>query len=81
MAGSSTVATEANQERRPNFFKRIGYYFRDSWGELKRVRWPNRKELLSYTSVVLGTCVFMILLIFAFDLGVSYLLRLLGLDK
>ncbi|MBL0389422.1 preprotein translocase subunit SecE [Tumebacillus sp. ITR2] len=56
-------------------------YFKDAWGELKRVRWPNRKELLSYTMVVLGTCLFMILLIFAFDLGVSYLLRLIGLDK
>ncbi|WP_430727245.1 preprotein translocase subunit SecE [Tumebacillus amylolyticus] len=80
MAGSSTVATETN-ERRPNIFKRTGMYFKDAWGELKRVRWPNRKELLSYTMVVLGTCLFMILLIFAFDLGVSYLLRLIGLDK
>lgn len=80
MAGSSTVTTDA-KEPRVNFFKRSVLFFRDAWGELKRVRWPNRKELLSYTMVVLGTCVFMILLIFLFDLGISYLLRLIGLGE
>ncbi|PWK05660.1 preprotein translocase subunit SecE [Tumebacillus permanentifrigoris] len=80
MAGSSTVAPDAKQPR-PNVFKRTGLFFKDAWGELKRVRWPNRKELVSYTMVVLGTCIFMILLVFAFDLGISYLLRLIGLGK
>ncbi len=37
------------------FFRNIGQYFRESWVELKKVRWPNRKELISYTTVVVVT--------------------------
>lgn len=54
-------------------------YFRDGLGELKRVRWPNRKELLSYTTVTIVTVIIMSVIVFAFDLGVSQLLKLLGL--
>ncbi|WP_018131265.1 preprotein translocase subunit SecE [Effusibacillus pohliae] len=56
-------------------------FFRDGWGELKRVRWPNRKELLSYTTVVVVTCVILSVVIFLFDLGVSELLKLIGLGR
>jgi len=75
MAG--TVAGE--KTARPGFFKRTVQFFRDAWGELKRVRWPNRKELLSYTWVVLVTCLFVIVLIFGFDAGIRSLLRMIGL--
>jgi preprotein translocase subunit SecE len=77
---ASTVASET-KESRPGFFKRSVDFLRDSWGELKRVRWPNRKELVSYTIVTIVTCLLIILLIFLFDLGISYLLRLIGLGK
>ncbi|BCJ87354.1 preprotein translocase subunit SecE [Effusibacillus dendaii] len=56
-------------------------FFRDAWGELKRVRWPNRKELFSYTVVVITTCIVMALVIFLFDLGISELLHLIGLGR
>lgn len=36
-------------------------FFVDSWSELKKVRWPNRKELISYTIVVLVTVTFVTL--------------------
>jgi preprotein translocase subunit SecE len=77
---ASTVAGET-KETRPNFFKRSIDFLRDSWGELKRVRWPNRKELVSYTVVTIVTCIFIILLILVFDLGISYLLKLIGLGQ
>jgi preprotein translocase subunit SecE len=56
-------------------------FFRDGWGELKRVRWPNRKELFSYTGVVLTTVAVMAVIVFLFDLGVSELLKLMGLGR
>jgi preprotein translocase subunit SecE len=79
MASSSSVVSEEENTERPGFFKRSVQFLKDAWGELKRVRWPNRKELVSYTMVVLVTCIFCILLIFGFDLGISYLLQLIGL--
>ncbi|WP_432667329.1 preprotein translocase subunit SecE [Wukongibacter baidiensis] len=38
--------------------KRMGAkkYFKSVRSELKKVSWPNRKELQSYTMVVLVTC-------------------------
>jgi preprotein translocase subunit SecE len=56
-------------------------FFREGFGELKRVRWPSRKELLSYTVVVITTCVLMAIVIFLFDFGVSELLKLIGLGR
>lgn len=53
-------------------------FFSESWAELKKVKWPTRKELISYTIVVLVTCVFVTIYFWLIDLGLSELLRLLG---
>jgi len=34
-------------------------YFRQTWAELKKVRWPNRREALNLTVIVLSTTVAM----------------------
>jgi len=51
-------------------------YFTDSWSELKKVKWPSRKELISYTLVVLFTVAFVTIYFYVLDLGISELLRL-----
>lgn len=51
-------------------------YFTDSWSELKKVKWPSRKELTSYTLVVLFTVVLVTIYFYVLDLGISELLRL-----
>lgn len=45
----------------------IGEYFRGIKIETKKVVWPTRKELISYTGVVLLTCVALSLAIWAVD--------------
>ncbi|MCR8636321.1 MULTISPECIES: preprotein translocase subunit SecE [Paenibacillus] len=52
-------------------------FFTDSWSELKKVKWPSRKELISYTLVVLFTVVFVTIYFYVLDLGISELLRLI----
>jgi preprotein translocase subunit SecE len=52
-------------------------FFADSWSELKKVRWPNRKELTSYTIVVLVTVIFVTIYFAIIDLGISEVLRLI----
>lgn len=44
--------------------------------ELRKVIWPNRKEMISYTSVVLAFLVFMVALIFGVDFGLAKLVML-----
>jgi preprotein translocase subunit SecE len=52
-------------------------FFADSWSELKKVKWPSRKELISYTLVVLFTVAFVTVYFYVLDLGISELLRLI----
>ncbi len=44
--------------------------------ELRKVIWPNRKQMVSYTSVVLVFLVFMVALISGADLGLARLVSL-----
>ena len=50
-------------------------FFKEAFAELKKVKWPNRKELTSYTIVVLVVCIFITIYFYVLDLGISGLLR------
>jgi len=52
-------------------------FFADSWAELKKVRWPSRKELTSYTIVVLVTIVLVTIYFWVLDIGISELIELI----
>ena len=43
----------ADTEKKPGFFGRISRSFRDMKGELKKVVWPSKKQILNNTGVVL----------------------------
>jgi preprotein translocase subunit SecE len=51
-------------------------FFSDSWSELKKVKWPNRKELTSYTIVVMATVIFVTIYFAILDLGISEIVSL-----
>ncbi|MCL6459660.1 MAG: preprotein translocase subunit SecE [Gorillibacterium sp.] len=51
-------------------------FFSESWGELRKVKWPGRKELTSYTIVVMVTVVFVAIYFTILDLIISELVRL-----
>ncbi|NMO97529.1 preprotein translocase subunit SecE [Paenibacillus lemnae] len=52
-------------------FKSLFSFFSESWGELKKVRWPNRKELTNYTLIVIGTIAFVTIYFWVLDIGIS----------
>ncbi|WP_227764088.1 preprotein translocase subunit SecE [Zhaonella formicivorans] len=49
------------------FNEKAGKFFRGVVSELKKVHWPNRKELITYTSVVLASVFIVSLLIWIVD--------------
>ncbi|GFG52230.1 preprotein translocase subunit SecE [Mycolicibacterium agri] len=51
-------------------------YLREVFGELRKVIWPNRKQMVTYTAVVLFFLAFMVTLIGLVDLGVARLVML-----
>ncbi len=60
-----------------NFFKRIGRYFKNMWHELKKVTWPNRKDVLNYSLVVFVFMVIMGVIIGLIDFGSGALIDLI----
>lgn len=55
------------EDRRRNPFAQVGLFFRQVIAELKKVVTPTRRELFTYTGVVLGFVLFMMLLVTALD--------------
>lgn len=58
-------------------FRRTGSFFGEVKSELKKVRWPNRKELTTYSVVVLVTVILMAVFFWIIDLGISRLIDLI----
>ena len=75
-AGARSSAT-ASRTKQENVFKRLRRFLREVIAELRKVIWPNRKQMVTYTSVVLVFVVFMVAYISGLDLafikGVSWL--------
>ncbi len=68
-AGGDARAPKAQGDatRRPGPIARVTTYVRQVVSELRKVIWPTRKELVTYTSVVLVFVVIMVSLVAAFD--------------
>ena len=52
-------------------------FLREVRAELKKVAWPNKQELISYTGIVFVSVVFVALLIWLIDAGLTQALRLI----
>ncbi len=63
-------------DRFRNFGKRFGY-FKDVWNEMRKVHWPSRQQLLTYTGVVIVSVGIIALLVWIVDSGLSYVMNLL----
>ena len=47
------MAVSESAKGRPGFVARVGRFLKEVRSELRKVAWPNRKELTSYTAIVL----------------------------
>ena len=81
--GASTKAlkkaTADSPTRNPFLF--VWNYMKQVVAEMRKVIWPNRKQMVSYTAVVLAFLVFMVALIGAVDLGLAKLVLLIFGNK
>ncbi|MEV0296789.1 preprotein translocase subunit SecE [Nocardia sp. NPDC050710] len=71
------TAGKAKREGSGNPIKRLIKFLREVIAELRKVIWPNRKQMVTYTSVVLVFVIFMVAFISGLDLafikGVNWL--------
>lgn len=56
-------------------FTALGRYFRDSWRELRQVRWPNRRATWALTLAVILFSLFFVVFIMLFDWLFNYLMQ------
>ncbi len=68
--------TRDRKESGPGLFGRFFRFMREVVAELRKVIWPTRKQMITYTAVVLVFVAFMVALIAALDLGLHA-----GVDK
>jgi preprotein translocase subunit SecE len=57
--------------RRTGLFGRIGGFFREVVSELRKVIWPTRKELITYTTIVIGFVTIMTTIVGLLDYGLG----------
>ncbi|MFZ0325398.1 MAG: preprotein translocase subunit SecE [Actinomycetes bacterium] len=62
---------------RPGLFGRIALFFRQVAAEMRKVVWPTRSELITYTTVVVVFVLVFSLIVLGFDLGMAKLAKFL----
>ncbi|MCL6447955.1 MAG: preprotein translocase subunit SecE [Armatimonadetes bacterium] len=68
---------KAVAKEKVNRLDEIKKYFKSVYGELKKVHWPTRREVLVYTGVVFVSVVIIGIVIWIFDSLLSRLLQLI----
>jgi len=80
IAAKRKQAQTANKNKNKKEKKGLREYFKGVRLEMKKVVWPTRKELGSYTVLVLIACAFFAAAFYAIDTGfLAILSRLLGI--
>jgi preprotein translocase subunit SecE len=68
-AGGVEKSTKSKSADRPGIFARIRNFIREVISELGKVIWPTRKELLTYTAVVLVFVAIVVTIVGLLDYG------------
>lgn len=63
--------TRDRKESGPGLFARLFRFLREVVAELRKVIWPTRKQMITYTAVVLVFVAFMVALIAGIDFGLA----------
>ena len=73
---AGTTTRTRTKEAGPGFFGRIVNFIREIFAELQKVIWPTRKELLTYTTVVIVFVAIMMTFVALLDVGFARLMFL-----
>ena len=67
------------KNKKPGFFAKIGAKCKDVFSELKKVSWPSFGKVVKQTGIVLAVVLVFLVVITAFDFGLSELLNLISI--
>ena len=66
------------KNKKPNWFRRVGAKFRETFSELKRVTWPKFSTVVKTTGVVLVVVAAFLAVVTGVDALLSWLLSLIS---
>ena len=66
-----------SKNKKPNWFRRVGAKFKETFSELKRVTWPKFGTVVKTTGVVLVIVLAFLIVVTGVDAGLNALLQLL----
>jgi len=72
-ADGSRPQKKSSKDQDLSLFARMKKYVREVRQELKKVAWPSREELTTYTVVVFGMTTILTIVVFGLDWGFSKL--------
>ena len=64
-----------NTAKKPSLFSRVKRFFKDIRGELKKVAWPSKKQVINNTIVVIAAIIVVGVFIWGIDLGLAALVQ------
>ncbi|MBQ7369443.1 MAG: preprotein translocase subunit SecE [Clostridia bacterium] len=70
-------ATSKSKNNKPNWFRRVGAKFKETFSELKRVTWPKFTTVLKTTGVVLVVVIAFLIVVTGVDSLLGELLKLI----
>ena len=76
-SGGRHSASTAVATKRPNLPTRLVEFLRGSWRELQRVQWPDRRQVMQATGVVIGFVIVAGVFLGVADLVASKLVKLI----
>ena len=71
----SKPAEKKAKAKKPNLFKRLGKFFKDTAGEMKKVVWTPKAEVFKNTKLVIATVVVVAVIIAVLDFGSSWIIN------
>lgn len=69
------MSTQANTNKEKS--RNFGKFLKGVRSELKKVNWPNRKELINHTGVVVATCAMITVVLWVLDTTFGFGLNLI----
>ena len=69
---------KVNKPKKERKSSRIKQFFKEVMGELKKLSWPSKKDLVSYTLTVIAFIAVMAIVIYVLDLAFSEGISLLA---
>ena len=62
-----------NTAKKPSLFSRVKRFFKDIFGELKKVAWPSKKQVINNTLVVLAMIAVFAVVVWGLDFVFAWL--------